>query len=82
MLGECKWTGDPVDHKIVRELIEQKTPLVLADMKVSADDWQIRHAIFSRNGATDAAQQELAAQHGMLVDLTQLYVELRVDEIR
>ncbi len=82
LLGECKWIGDPVDRKIVRELIEQKTPLILADMKVSADDWQIRHAIFSRNGATEAVQQELAAQHGMLVDLTQLYVELRVDEIR
>jgi hypothetical protein len=36
--------------------IEQKTPLVLADMKVSAGDWTIRHTIVSRSGVTEAAQ--------------------------
>ncbi|NTU80644.1 MAG: ATP-binding protein [Chloroflexales bacterium] len=76
LLGECKWTADPVDRKVVRELIEQKTPLVLADMKVSADDWTIRHAIFARAGVTEAAKAELAAHSGILVDLDQLYAEL------
>ncbi len=76
LLGECKWTGDAVDRKVVRELIETKTPLVLNDMKVAASDWTIRYAIFARAGATEAAQQELAAHGGMLIDLARLYADL------
>lgn len=80
LLGECKWTGDPVDRKVVRELIEQKTPLVLADMKISAGDWTVRHAIFTRSGVTEAAQQELAASNSLLVDLHRLYADLGAEE--
>jgi AAA+ ATPase superfamily predicted ATPase len=76
VLGECKWTGDAVDRTVVRELIETKTPLVLNDMKAAASDWTIRHAIFARAGATEAAQQELAAHGGLLIDLTRLYADL------
>ncbi|NTU80673.1 MAG: ATP-binding protein [Chloroflexales bacterium] len=76
LLGECKWTADPVDRKVVRELIEQKTPLVLADMEASAGDWSIRHALFARAGATEAARETLAAHGGLLVDLDQLYDDL------
>jgi uncharacterized protein len=80
LLGECKWTGAPVDRKIVRELIDTKTPLVLADMKASAGDWTIHHAIFARSGATEAAQQELTAHAGLLVDLEQLYADLSEEQ--
>jgi hypothetical protein len=76
LLGECKWTGEAVDRKVVRELIATKTPLVLNDMKVDASAWTVRHAIFARAGATEAAQQELAAHDGVLIDLERLYVDL------
>lgn len=82
MLGECKWTGDPVDRKIVRELIETKTPLLLADMKVTPADWRIRHVIFARSGATEAAQQELASHNGLLIALDRLYTDLGEEETR
>jgi hypothetical protein len=81
LLGECKWTGEPVDRKIVRELIGTKTPLLLADMRVASADWSIRHAIFARSGATEAAQQELAAHNGLLVDLARLYADLGAEEL-
>ena len=76
LLGECKWTGDAVDRKVVRELIATKTPLVLSDMKATAADWTIHYAIFARAGATEAAAQELAAHGGLLVDLPMLYADL------
>ncbi len=80
LLGECKWTGDPVDRTIVRELIETKAPLLLADMKVTPADWRIRHVMFARSGATEAAQQELAAHNGLLVALDRLYTDLGEEE--
>jgi hypothetical protein len=76
LLGECKWTGEAVDCKVVRELIATKTPLVLKDMKVDASAWTIRHAIFARAGATEAAQQELIAHNGALIDLKRLFADL------
>ena len=76
LLGECKWTGDAVDRKVVRELIATKTPLVLSDMKATAANWTIRYAIFARAGVTEAAAQELAAHSGLLIDLPTLYADL------
>jgi uncharacterized protein len=76
LLGECKWTGEAVDRKVVRELIATKTPLVLNAMKVDASAWTIRHAIFARAGATEAAQQELVTHNGVLIDLPRLFADL------
>ena len=78
LLGECKWGADPVDRVIVRELIDGKTPLVLAELPDGGEGWRVHHAIFTRAGATVAAQRELAAHAGLLVDLDRLYQDLAI----
>ncbi len=77
LLGECKWGAEMVDRSMIRALVA-KTPLVLADLPDRGIDWHIHYAIFARAGATPAARQELAAHHGVLVELTQLYQDLGI----
>jgi AAA+ ATPase superfamily predicted ATPase len=76
LLGECKWGADPVSRDIVRELITQKTPKVLADLPGGAEAWRVTYALFSRIGFTDAAAQELAAHQGIAVDAAQVTADL------
>ncbi len=76
LLGECKWGIEAVDRKTVRELIDQKTPLVLADLPNRGVGWRIHYAVFACAGATAAARQELATHNGFLVDLARLYDDL------
>jgi AAA+ ATPase superfamily predicted ATPase len=79
LLGECKWGTDLVDRKVVRELIEQKTPLVLADLPNQGASWRVHHAIFARTGATEAARKALDMQSGMLINLDRLYQDLAAE---
>jgi hypothetical protein len=37
--------------------------------------------MFTRSGATEAAQQELAAHNGLRIDLARLYVDLGAEEM-
>lgn len=76
LLGECKWGADPVDRAIVRELIEQKIPLVLADLPDQGKEWQVIPALFARAGATVPARATLANHGGILVDLPTLFADL------
>lgn len=76
LLGECRWTEDAVDRATVRELIVTKTPLVLRDMAVDPEKWNVRFAIFARRGATAAAREELVLHNGILIDLPELYSDL------
>ncbi|MBI5956611.1 MAG: ATP-binding protein [Chloroflexi bacterium] len=76
LLGECKWGTGPVSRQVVSELIEDKTPLVLAALPDGKTGWRVYHALFARAGFTEAATA-LAREHGiMLVDLEQLGREL------
>ncbi len=72
LLGECKWGLDGIDRQIVRELIEQKKPKVLAGLPDGGDGWQVHYAIFARGGFTAAARQELNKVSGTAVDLDML----------
>jgi hypothetical protein len=72
LLGECKWTKDPINRGIVRELIEDKTPKVLRDLSVSPEEWSLHHAFFSRHGFTEAARDEAVQAGALLVDLEML----------
>jgi hypothetical protein len=81
LVGECKWTGAMADRPVVRELIETKLPLMLADMGVEASHWRVRPALFARVGVTAAARQELAAHQGLLIDLERLYTDLGVTAV-
>ncbi|HTY24806.1 MAG TPA: ATP-binding protein, partial [Desulfomonilaceae bacterium] len=68
LLGECKWGNDAVSREVVRELIEQKTPLVLKDIW-DGKDWKVHYALFARRSFTQAAKEEMRKHRGLLVDL-------------
>jgi AAA+ ATPase superfamily predicted ATPase len=76
LLGECKWGIDEIDRQVIRELIEQKTPKVLADLPDAGAGWKVQYAFFARNGCTDAARREAARHNALLVDAQQLDAEL------
>ena len=72
LLGKCKWGVDRVDRPVVRELIEQKTPLVLKDLPEGGAGWKVHYALFGRSGFTPAAAAEMGKVAGFLVDLESL----------
>jgi len=69
LLGECKWGTDRVDRQVVRELIEEKTPLALKDLPEAGVGWNVHYALFGREGFTPAARDEMSKVHGSLIDL-------------
>lgn len=69
LLGECKWGMERVDRQVVRELIEEKTPLVLKDLPDEGAGWKVQHALFGRRGFTPAAKDEMGKVQGSLIDL-------------
>ena len=72
LLGEAKWGVDAVGRSVVQELIEEKTPRVLASLPDGGADWAVHYAIFARSGFTDAARA-LGGEHGArLVELATL----------
>ena len=90
LLGECKWTDDPISLATVRELIEDKLPKVLADM--AGDDtakrgaehvaaygaqWTVSIAFFSRRGFTPEARARIHKEGGLAIDLAQLDADLK-----
>ena len=72
LLGECKWGTGGVDRQIVSELIERKTPKVMAELPDGGANWQIHYAFFSRGGITSAAASMLTEIGGFSVDLKTL----------
>jgi len=72
LLGECKWGLDGIDRQIVRELIEQKMPKVMAGLPNDGANWRVHYAIFSRGGVTQAALAELQKYGGISVDIDTL----------
>lgn len=69
LLGECKWGMDRVDRQVVRELVGNKTPLVLKDLPDGGDGWKVHYALFGRSGFTTAARTEMQKVEGIVVDL-------------
>ncbi|PDW02269.1 ATP-binding protein [Candidatus Viridilinea mediisalina] len=76
LLGECTWQADKLDRQVVRELIEQKTPRLLADLPNSGAGWSVSYAYFARSGFTSDAQHEAQRHGALLVDAAQLGAEL------
>ncbi len=77
LLGECKWTDAPIDRKIMRELVEEKTPKVRRDLEAYGGPWRVHYAFFARHGFTEAARR-FGKDHGaLLVDLAQLDADLQ-----
>jgi len=63
LLGECKWGDRPLPRKVVRELIEQKAPKLLAALPDGGEGWRVHYAFFAWSAFTDAALA-LASTHG------------------
>lgn len=58
ILGECKWTLNPADRKVITQLIEEKTAKIVPDQ----GQWRVFFLGFSRSGWTGGAveyQQEI-----------------------
>jgi AAA+ ATPase superfamily predicted ATPase len=78
LLGECKWGKNKIDRKIANALLEEKTRLTLLDLPDMGQGWNVYHALFSRLGFTQAAQNEMEGLDGLLVDLKQLDATLGI----
>ncbi|MBN1875753.1 MAG: ATP-binding protein [Anaerolineae bacterium] len=72
LLGECKWGTDTISRGVLRELVEHKTPKVLATLPDHGEDWRVHYAFFARTGFTEATQTEAAVHQVQLVTLAQL----------
>jgi len=66
LLGEAKWSRDPVGRNVIAKLVE-KSGKVVPD-----SDWSVHYVFFARAGFTDAARAEASSVNGILVDLAQL----------
>lgn len=66
LLGEAKWTQEPIRRTIITQLIA-KTKKVVPE-----GEWTVHYAFFSRNGFTDAAVLEAKTINATLIDLEQL----------
>jgi len=76
LVGECTWGADTVDRAVVRELVEQKVPLLRADLPDAGQGWTTHLALFARAGFTPAAREEARRHAIMLVDAARLDQEL------
>ena len=76
LLGECKWGTDRVARDVVTDLIETKTPKVLALLPDGGQAWTVHYVLFSRVGFTPAAQTFAEEHAAILVDLDRLERDL------
>lgn len=78
LLGECKWGDALVRREVLTELIEVKTPKLLADLPESETAWAVHYMLFARQGFTEATW-ELARQHQVqLLTLPEIEMDLQV----
>ena len=73
LLGECKFTQEPINARIVRALIEDKSPKVDVDRTKA---WRTRYVFFSRAGFTPDAKAAVKGESCEWVDLARLDREL------
>lgn len=74
LLGECEWGANLVGVEVIRNLIEERGPRVLA--RLGEKDWQITYVFFARTGFTPAAQARAAANNAFLLTLPQIDADL------
>lgn len=72
LIGECKWGADKVAREVLTELIERQGPLVLKSLPEEGGGWKPHYALFSRTGATPAAQALAREREVLLVELEQM----------
>ncbi len=77
LLGECKWGTERVGRGLIRELVEDKTPKVLAKLPHQGAEWTVHYAFFARAGFTEEARATAEQHQFSLVSLEQLERTLR-----
>jgi hypothetical protein len=80
LLGECKWGTGLLGRDVVRQLVEVKTPQVLAELPEGGTGWRAYHVFFARAGFTDAARAQAEAVSATLVNLATLDADLVMEE--
>jgi len=68
---------EDVGRSVVRELVEEKTPRVLAVLSDRGKGWAVHYAFFARTGFTEAAGAEAARHNAILVNLANIERDLR-----
>ncbi len=66
LLGECKWSRQPVGRSVITDLVKKTSSVV------PAGEWRVHHAVFARAGFTAAAQAEAEKHRALWVDLERL----------
>jgi len=72
ILGECKWGTNRVGLGVIRELIEEKTPKVLATLPDNGKGWTVYHMFFARTGFTEPAQTMAKQADATLITLAEI----------
>ena len=72
LLGECKWGSDAVRLDVLRDLVDDKTPRLLATLPDGGSGWRVHHALFARAGFTEATVQAATQAGARLVDLAEM----------
>ena len=73
ILGECKWTGKPIEAAIVASLIERAQRVIPAPV----EKWSVTYAFFSKSGFAPDARSAAAGRQCMWVTLEQIDSALR-----
>jgi uncharacterized protein len=74
LLGECKWGANLVGVEVIRSLIEERGPRVLA--RLGEKEWQTTYAFFARTGFTIDAQARAATEGARLLTLPMIDADL------
>jgi hypothetical protein len=72
LLGECKWTAEPIRKRIVKDL--SRAQQVIPD---PSDKWKVTYALFSKSGFTDEARQAAKGYKCLWASLAQMDADLR-----
>jgi AAA+ ATPase superfamily predicted ATPase len=73
VIGECKWTGQPMRRRVLDDLLEHKVPALA---QVGVDVGQAQIVLFSRSGFAPDLRAAAGERDVRLVDLGQLVADL------
>ncbi len=73
LLGECKWTADPIDKAMVMNHLAKAAKVI----PEPAERWKVYHVFFSKAGFTLEAKKAAAPFPCFWIDLKQLESDLR-----
>jgi len=73
LLGECKWTAEPIRKRVVEDLLERAQQVI----PTPTESWHVTYALFAKSGFTDEARQAGAGRQCLWVDLEQIDADLR-----